>query len=110
MIKPDETEKFETATLIKKLENAILDYGDIHLSQYIRKIKGEYIHKCPKCHGFGYVIEEYDAYPPNLPDSGWAQDIQHRKVMCDLCHGRGYTEKKYKENRKVIIDGYIEDV
>lgn len=109
MIKPDETEKFATATKIVDLENAIRDYGDICLSQYIKRIKGDRRHRCPKCHGYGYITEEYDAYPAGLPDSGWAQDIQHRKVMCNLCHGVGYTEKKFVENRKVIIDGYIEE-
>lgn len=108
MEKPDEIEKFETASLIIKLENAIRDHGDISLSTYIRKIKGDCVHQCPKCKGLGYIREEYNAYPSGLPDSMWAQDIRTRKVQCDLCKGIGYTEKKFVENKKVVIDGYIE--
>lgn len=108
MYRPNETEKFETATLINTIEKAVVDYGNISLEEYIQKIKGCRIHRCPKCLGRGYLIETYDAYPSNLPDSGFAQDIQERKVMCDICKGVGYTEKKMVAKRRVIIDGYEE--
>lgn len=109
MIKPDETERFKTATLIQTIENAVSKYGNISLDDYINKIKGDRIHRCPKCLGRGYVLEAYNDYPSNLPDSFWVQHIRERKVMCSLCNGVGYTDKKYKENRKVVIDGYIEE-
>ena len=64
---------------------------------------------CPKCNGEGVVQEKYNAYPSGLPDSGWVEDWKYRNKACNVCNGKGYTEKKLVPNKKIVIDGYIEE-
>jgi len=61
----------------------------------------EGLHKCPKCAGSGKRQEKYDAYPSNLPDSGFVEKIQIRHVECDLCKGIGYTKEKFEAVQSV---------
>lgn len=63
-------------------------------------------YECPKCGGKGYIMEKYNAYPMGLPDSGWVDDIQFRKIDCDICHGNGYTKKLLKPKTEISIIGY----
>ena len=92
---------------INEIEELVLQYGeDTTLGEVLKKAKGIYMNKCPKCEGKGYTLEGYNAYPSGLPDSGFVTDWQYMKVTCDLCGGRGYTKEKYKRKTKVIFDGY----
>ena len=89
------------------IEQLIKEYGkDATLEEILKKMKGDYIYKCPKCGGKGYTLEGYNAYPPGLPDSGWVTDWQYKKVTCDLCGGRGYTKEEYQRKTKIVFDGY----
>lgn len=99
-------ESYGFATAISKLSTAITRCGDIKLSEYIELLKGDNIHRCPKCGGKGYLLETYDAYPSGLPDSGWAHDYRERKKCCDLCNGDGWTSIKYVEKTKIVSDGF----
>ena len=61
------------------------------VSEHLKKIaKANF--KCPKCDGKGEIEVEYNAYPTNLPDSGWVEDMRIKKIECDLCNGEGFTE------------------
>jgi uncharacterized protein with PIN domain len=60
--------------------------------------------KCPKCKGSGYVEKIYNAYPQNLPDSGYRRGVE--KIDCDLCGTIGYTNKEYKEITETSVIGY----
>ena len=89
------------------IEELIEVYGkDATLEEVLKKKKGDYIYKCPKCEGKGYVLERYDAYPFRSFDSGWANGWKYREVVCDLCNGRGYTKEEYKRKTKIVFDGY----
>ena len=89
------------------IEQLIEVYGkDASLEDVLKKMKGDYIYKCPKCGGTGYTLERYNAYPSGLPDSGWVDDWKYEKVPCDLCDGRGYTKEEYKRKTKIVFDGY----
>lgn len=80
-------------------------YGNnITLEELARKIQGNKIYKCPKCKGKGYTVEEYNAYPSGLPDSGCVYEPGYKNIECDLCGGEGYIEHEYKP--KMIQDGW----
>ena len=64
------------------------------------KHEGKYI--CPKCNGESVIQEKYNAYPKNLPDSGWVDDWKYRPVDCDVCKGAGYTDKQLKPVTRVV--------
>lgn len=96
-------EDYGVATAISKLSSAVTHCGDIKLSEYIELLKGDNIHRCPKCRGTGYLLETYDAYPT---DHGWGHDYKTRKKTCDLCKGDGWTKKKYVEKTKIVSDGF----
>lgn len=57
-----------------------------------RLLKGE-IKECYNCHGKGRVaeLEEYDNYHTG------ASERRMIYPTCDVCHGKGYLEKKIKE-------------
>lgn len=78
--------------------------GEVTLDQVVAHIQGNKIHKCPKCNGLGYTVEEYNKYPTGLPDSGWVYEPGYRNITCDLCHGEGYTEQEYKP--RMVQDGW----
>ena len=89
------------------IEQLIEVYGkDASLEEILKKVKGDYIYKCPKCGGKGYTLERYNAYPSGLPDSGWVDDWKYKEVTCDLCNGRGYTKEEYQRKTKIVFDGY----
>lgn len=56
--------------------------------------------------GEGRIKETYNAYPPDLPDSGWVYKEGIRYLDCDLCNNKGYTEREYKTKTKTEIIGY----
>lgn len=91
---------------IEELEQLLNKHGDISLSALIIELKGKNTHKCPKCQGKGYNTERYNAYPPNLPDSMWVEDIKTRQKECDVCSGIGYTSKELKAITETKIIGY----
>lgn len=62
--------------------------------------EGNYM--CPKCKGEGIVKEKYNAYPSGLPDSGWVDDWKFKDVGCNVCNGKGYTERKLKPIIKTV--------
>lgn len=78
--------------------------GEVTLDQVVAHIQGNKTHKCPKCKGLGYTVEEYNKYPTGLPDSGWVYEPGYRNITCDLCHGEGYTEQEFKP--RMVQDGW----
>ena len=92
--------------MLPELEKLLTQYGDLKLSEVITKLKGPNIHPCPKCGTHGFSMVKYNAYPSGLPDSGWVDDWQEKKVTCSLCDGLGYTEKEMKPIIKTTILGY----
>ena len=91
---------------IKKLEQYCNKYGpDTTLKEVLNIVKKNSI-LCPKCCGKGYTVTEYNAYPPNLPVSGWVYQAGYDYQICDICKGYGYTEKEYKPKIKTEIIGY----
>lgn len=87
---------------ISEIENLIRIHGDIKFSELIAKKKGNKIHKCPKCNGEGVTQEKYNAYPHNLPDSGWVDDWKYRDIPCTICDGFGYTDKEKKPITAIV--------
>lgn len=72
--------------------------SDITLGELLRKEIGTKF-KCPKCNGRGekYVADtNYDLGGCHF--SGY--------IKCDLCDGKGYTEKHYKP--RYVQDGFEE--
>lgn len=83
--------------IINEIIELCEEYGEnITLGDLKRIIQGNKKYECPKRKGKGYTVEEYNAYPRGLPDSGWVYEAGYRNIPCDLCNGIGYTENKYK--------------
>lgn len=94
------------AEQIKILKQVMELFGnEVNCEDEIEKILSS-VFKCPKCDGVGYIQEKYNAYPSNLPDSGWGEDWKYRNVKCSLCNGEGYTEHEYKPIYETKIIGY----
>ena len=94
----------EQVSMVRRLIDM---YGeDATLKQALDDILPSNLYKCPKCNGNGYTTEMYNAYPTNLPDSGWADDMRERKITCDVCGGEGYTETEMVPITKTTIVGY----
>lgn len=92
---------------IYEVEELINKYGEgTTLREVLDKMKGNDKHKCPKCKGKGYLVETYNAYPTCLPDSGFVYKEGLREITCDLCEGKGYTNKEYKPKIKTEIIGW----
>ena len=97
---------------IKKLERYCERYGeDTPIKNILKdvKLRSPYNilrYKCPKCHGTGYLVEEYNAYPSGLPDSGWVYKAGYNYEVCNICNGYGYTEDEYVPQTKTEIIGY----
>lgn len=94
---------------INKIIELCEEYGEsTTLGDLKRIIQGNKKYKCPNCKGKGYTVQEYNAYPNGLPDSGWVYKPGYKNVPCDLCHGVGYTENQYKP--KMVQDGWESEV
>lgn len=78
--------------------------NNIDCDSTMKRIIGQKF-ECPKCHGSGIIHEKYNAYPSNLPDSGWGELWRYRDKECDLCNGEGYTDHEYKP--KMVQDGWV---
>ncbi|PGY46863.1 hypothetical protein [Bacillus thuringiensis] len=92
---------------IQELRRLVSKYGEsIRLGDVLKRVKGDYIYECPKCKGEGFMVTYYDAYPPGLPDSGWVTDMKPKHHNCDLCNGKGYTDKELKPKYKTELVGY----
>lgn len=92
----------EQVNLLREVKSM---YGNnINCQDIIDKLIGKRF-VCPQCHGKGKISQGYDAYPTNLPDSGWAHDWRYKDVTCPLCKGEGYTEHEYKP--RMVQDGWI---
>lgn len=95
---------------IYELEELVSLYGPyMTLEDLVDALKGDRVHKCPKCHGKGFNLEYYNSYPSGLPDSGFVYQKASREIKCDLCHGFGYTEDLYKERTETKIIGYTKE-
>lgn len=93
------------ASQVKVLREVQQRWGNnVDCQSLIDRLIGK-LHKCPQCKGAGVVYEKYNAYPSNLPDSGWAEDWKYREKTCNLCKGEGYTEHEYKP--RMVQDGWI---
>ena len=90
---------------VHEIDALISRFGSGTTLREIRQyVMGNRIHKCPKCHGNGYVEVEYNAYPSGLPDSGFAVDMRIKHEPCELCDAHGYTEKELKP--KMVQHGW----
>ena len=89
-----------------KLNNLRQKYGDCTISELIKRVQGDYIYKCPKCNGRGYIKVEYNGYPNGLPDSDFAYEAAYKDVECDICNAVGYTKKPMKP--RMVQDGWEE--
>jgi len=87
--------------MIKKVTKFQTDDGTI-FDTFKEAVNHAGYYICPKCNGKGNLVVRYNAYPSNLPDSGWVADIKTKEVICDLCKGDGYTEKKFKQKMKAV--------
>ena len=90
------------------IQQLINKFGNVSLQELFEICKMDRKYICPKCKGNGFTIEKINKYPKNLPDSGFVEDIHDVEVTCKVCDGIGYTTKEMIENKKIIIDGYIE--
>lgn len=91
------------------LRSLIAKYGNTVTLEdaYLRTVeKTSKRYCCPKCNGNGYLVREYNSYPPGLPDSGCVYEPGYDYSECDLCHGKGYTDKKYVPKTETKIIGY----
>lgn len=64
---------------------------------------------CPKCQGKGLASLKYNSYPSNLPDSDYVEKWAYKDEVCDICNGRGFTDKKLVPTYKQVFDGYKEE-
>lgn len=109
-------EFFKTFTPPRKEENKIKDLirfygGETTLNEVLHKVmqSSEYRflpYECPKCHGQGYLVKEYNSYPTGLPDSGCVYEPAYDYSVCELCNGKGYTKEEYKPKTETKIIGY----
>ena len=92
---------------IIEIKQLIEKYGkETTLETVLHEIQGDRKYECPKCHGKGYTVVEYNKYHKNMPDSGWVYQPGYKNEQCDLCNGHGYTRDKYQPKVKVINDGW----
>lgn len=97
---------------IKYVEDLISEFGSkTTLEEVLIQLieNSPYVHlpyKCPKCHGNGYLVREYNGYPSGLPDSGWVYKPAYDYTVCDVCKGMGWTEKELKPIIETKITGY----
>ena len=83
-------EDFKIRDILKQIDY----FGkDATLREVYKEIKSEYLYKCPKCKGKGFVMEEKRDFFGYIDGE--------KEVKCDVCNGRGYTKKKYKPKYKL---------
>ena len=76
-------------------------YGEkTTLDDFVKRVQGNKIHRCPKCHGTGTTIKRINRA------QYWecCASYEDINIPCDLCNGEGYTEKEYKP--KMVQDGW----
>lgn len=102
-----------SSSTIKKLPKPILHHlyqignmidhrgdGEIEalvMKHYAAFMKGKFI--CPKCHGDSTIMKERELLDPM---SGWPYKTETIEEPCDLCDGKGWTEKELKPVMGVI--------
>lgn len=97
---------------IEQIEKLIFQFGEkTTLGEVLDKVnkKSPYKHlkhRCPKCHGKGYTVTEYNGYPSGLPDSWCVYEAAYDYQACDLCDGMGWTETERKPIVEEKIVGY----
>lgn len=92
---------------IEAIEAFIQEYGeDRTLKEVLNLELPPTKFRCPKCNGKGYILEKYNAYPSNLPDSGWGELWKYREKTCSLCNGEGWTDEEYEAVLETKIIGY----
>lgn len=89
-----------------EIKEFIDKYGTQNPLTIIENFKKPIGYVCPNCHGEGTIQEKYNAYPTNLPDSGWVDDWQYRDVECPVCHGKGFNKNRLKP--KMVQQGWEE--
>lgn len=70
---------------------------DLVWKHYAEFMKGKFI--CPKCHGDSTIPKEKELIDPM---SGWPYKTETIDVPCDLCGGKGWTEKELKPVMGVV--------
>lgn len=68
--------------------------GEKTLRQISNELKSKYPYKCPKCESNGFIVRRVNTYPSGLPDSGWVDQMEDIKYVCDICNGQGYTKDR----------------
>jgi len=90
---------------IREIKELISSYGgEKTLNELLEAELSKTPYLCPKCNGEGYNKVGYNAYPKGLPDSGFVENWKYKNVECDLCKGKGYTEREYKP--KMVQEGW----
>lgn len=89
----------EQLRFISKLKQISEMYGGDTKMSSITKLIKPLGHRCPRCEGKGFTVEEYNTsmewYVPG-----------YRDVKCTLCDGKGYTDVEYVKKYKTVEDGY----
>lgn len=88
VIKPNELRIADVEALVIHFDHSTT------LGQLYSAIKSKYPYKCPKCDGKGYSVKTFNTYPSGLPDSGWVDQMEDFKIVCDVCDGQGYTKER----------------
>lgn len=78
-------------------------YGsETTLDQLVKRVQGNKIYECPKCHGEGKILKRINTAQYWECCESW----KTVECTCDLCNGEGYTEHEYKP--RMIQDGWEE--
>lgn len=87
-----------------KVKSLIYRYGgETTLNDVLNKITSGYKpYECPKCHGNGYVMKVYNAYPSGFPDSGFYYEPRYDYAVCDLCDGLGRCDERHEPITKIV--------
>lgn len=76
-------------------------YGnDATLSDILKDIQRNKIHRCPKCGGSGRIEKRRNKAQYWECCDNW----EYYVAECDLCAGEGYTEHEYKP--KMVQEGW----
>lgn len=84
---------------VKHLFELMEQYGDLSISEIIKKKQGSKLFECPKCKGFGTETKVIRGEWGYTPDT-------YTTVDCPVCNGFGYTDRQLKPKTKTEIIGY----
>jgi len=79
-------------------------FGDVKLSEIIKRVLKNRPYVCPKCSGSGKVHKYEDEWSPYDMRIVGTKDII---LECDLCDGTGRTVQEYVPKKVVTYDGFV---